>query len=180
MTARGGERERKKGLIFSSCFVDLGRLRLNFLSGLTGVRHADPGHQWVSLEADMVISEVREAHPQPLTQPVLYNRALSPGLNLLHGGSAWDFNHSLHPRQDMYCIELYYKVFLIFLDRFNNLLLHLRTSAEFHSSKVVHFPVETILKEEMEDVCLQHLQHSQVNLEMSTWSSISCLLRDVS
>lgn len=46
----------------------------------------------------------------------------------------------------------------------NVLLLHLRTSAEFHASEIVHFPVQTILEEEMEDVCLQHLQHSYVDV----------------
>lgn len=68
---------------------------------LTRVRHDDPGQQCVSLEADsLVVSKVWEAHPQSLVQFVLYNGAVSPGLNLLHGGSAWDFNHSFHPIED--------------------------------------------------------------------------------
>lgn len=55
---------------------------------------------------------------------------------------------------------------IFILDGFEKLPVYLRTSAKFHSSKVVHFPVETILEEGMEDVCFQHLQH--VNLKMST------------
>lgn len=71
---------------------------LNVLSSLTRLRHDDPGQQCVPLEADLVDFKVWEAHPESLTQPVLCNRTVSPGLNLLHGGSAWDFNHSLHSR----------------------------------------------------------------------------------
>lgn len=71
-----------------------------FLSSLTRVRHDDPGQQRVSVEADsLVLPEVREAHPQSLTQPALCNGAFSPCLNLLHGGSTWVFNHGLHPRE---------------------------------------------------------------------------------
>lgn len=67
----------------------------------TRVRHDDPGQQCVSLEADsLVISQVWEAHPQPLVQFVLCNGVGSPGLNLLHGGSAWDFNHCFPPTED--------------------------------------------------------------------------------
>lgn len=92
------ERNRQQFNIFQLFRLYLDSLCLNFLSSLTGVRHDDPGQQCAPLEADsLVSSKVRETHPQSLTQSVLCNRALSPGLNLLHGGSAWHVNHSLHP-----------------------------------------------------------------------------------
>lgn len=66
---------------------------------LTRLRHNGLGHNRVPLEADRVGDfKVWEAHPSSLTQRVLCNRTPSPSLNLLHGGSAWDFYHSLHSR----------------------------------------------------------------------------------
>ena len=68
-----------------------------FLSSLTHVRHRDSGDQWVSLEVDgFIVPQVGQTHPQSLTEPVFRDGAFSPGFNLLHGGSAWYFNHSLH------------------------------------------------------------------------------------
>jgi len=41
--------------------------------------------------------------------------------------------------------------------------MHLRTSAEFHSRKVIHFLVEAFPEEGVEDVRVQDLQHSCVH-----------------
>lgn len=70
-----------------------------YLNRLTRIRHDHPGLQCVPLEADSLVDKVWEAQSPFFTQISGFcNRTFSPSLNLLHGGSAWDFNHSLHSR----------------------------------------------------------------------------------
>lgn len=94
---KGRETERFKASLSVSSEFEL-MFYLNLLSSLTRIRHDHPGLQCVPLEADSLVDKVWEAQPPFFAQIGFCNRTFSPSLNLLHGGSAWDFNHSLHSR----------------------------------------------------------------------------------
>lgn len=71
---------------------------LQFSFGLTRFRLQDP--TWLCVK-NSVVHKVREAHPQSLAELAFRKGAFSSSLDLLHGGSTWDFNHGLYSWWDV-------------------------------------------------------------------------------
>lgn len=64
--------------------------------GLTRVRHPCPGEDWVfSTPYCQILLQVWKTGPESPAQPVLSDGAGSPGLDLLHGGSAGNLQRHL-------------------------------------------------------------------------------------